>query len=118
MCEIFLDHLEFFAYHGVSEEERQVGNRYAVDVRIITDFSGAAIEDNIKHTINYETVYHIVKNEMAIPTKLLEHLGYRIVKKIFSEFDEINEVYVSISKFNPPIGGVCRTARIRISEKR
>lgn len=118
MGEISLEQLEFFAYHGVSSEERKIGNRYSVDVTIKTDFSGARQEDSIVHTVNYEKLYRIVKSEMKIPTKLLEHLGYRIVRRVFVKFPEVSNIKVRISKFNPPIGGTCNRATVYIKEKR
>ena len=42
---------------------------------------------------------------MAIPSKLLEHVGLRIINKIKSELSFIEKVKVTVSKINPPIGG-------------
>ena len=47
----------------------------------------------------------IVKEEMAIKSKLLEHVANRILDRIFSEIPLVENAQVSVSKINPPIGG-------------
>jgi 7,8-dihydroneopterin aldolase/epimerase/oxygenase len=56
-----------------------------------------------------------VKEEMAKPSKLLETVGYAIAKKSLDSFKEARSVDVNISKFNPPIGGVCKKATVTVS---
>jgi dihydroneopterin aldolase len=52
---------------------------------------------------------------MAKPSKLLETVGYAIAKKSLDSFKEARSVDVNISKFNPPIGGVCKKATVTVS---
>lgn len=115
---ISLEGLEFFAYHGFYDEEQKVGNKYAVDISIEAVFDKAAEEDQLSGTVNYEKLYKIVFEEMAKPSRLLENIGKRIIKSTFHRFPEVQSVEVSVSKFNPPIGGVCNRARVVLKEKR
>jgi dihydroneopterin aldolase len=55
---------------------------------------------------------------MMIPSKMLEHVGKRIVSKIMTEFQQINSATIEISKFNPPVKGVCRKAKVTMTESR
>ncbi|CAN5558725.1 hypothetical protein BH10BAC4_BH10BAC4_05710 [soil metagenome] len=89
-----------------------------MDVVVETEFGEAAFQDDLSGTINYEDVYAVVKAEMEKPSKLLERVGHSIAEKILEGFPEANSVQISISKFNPPIGGVCRKASVTISKKR
>jgi 7,8-dihydroneopterin aldolase/epimerase/oxygenase len=115
---VSLEGLEFFAYHGFYDEEQKVGNKYAVDISVVTVFDKAAEEDQLAGTVNYEKLYKIVFDEMAKPSRLLENIGKRIIQSTFRKFPEIESVEVSISKFNPPIGGVCNRARVVLKENR
>lgn len=115
---ITLEGLEFFAHHGYYREEQKIGNKFAVDITIITDLSEAAAHDELKETINYETLYKLIRHEMGEPTKLLEHLGKRIIDTVFSNFSNVNEIEVSVSKYNPPVGGICHKATVTLMEKR
>lgn len=113
---VSLEGLEFFAYHGFYQEEQKIGNKYSVDIKVETLFGKAAAEDKLEGTVNYEVLYEIVKNEMNKPSKLLENIAQRIIDATFRQFSDIHFVEVSISKYNPPIGGICNRAKITLKE--
>jgi len=115
---VALEGLEFHAYHGVYPHERSSGNKFEVDVLVQTEFSDSAFQDDLNGTINYENLYAIVKDEMAKPSKLLETVAYAIASKTLDTFKEAQSVEVQISKFNPPIGGVCKKATVTVSKAR
>jgi len=115
---VILEGLEFHAYHGVYAHERSSGNKFEVDLVVETEFGEAAFQDDLSGTINYEVVYMMVKAEMEKPSKLLEKVGHLIAEKILVSFPDAISVQVSISKFNPPIGGVCRKAVVTINRIR
>jgi len=118
MGKVTLEGLEFFAYHGYYDEEQKVGNKYAVDVTVYADFDAAAEHDKLSETVDYETLYNIVAAEMKIRSRLLENIGLRVIRTIFKHFPEVNAADVSVSKFNPPIGGVCNRARVSLMRER
>ena len=99
MGKISLEGLDFFAYHGVSQEEQGIGNRYSVDVEVHADFSEAAKSDDLDGTIDYSVLYRLIKIEMEISSKLLENMGARIVASIFKEFSTITKINLTVSKF-------------------
>jgi len=115
---VALEGLEFHAYHGVYPHERSSGNKFEVDIVVETEFLEAAFQDDLSGTINYEGLYALVKNEMNKPSKLLETVGHAIADKILKSFDSAINVEVKISKFNPPIGGVCKKASVVVFRKR
>lgn len=102
---ISLEGMEFFSYHGCFTEEQIIGTRFIIDLRFETDTSFAEISDNLKQTINYQTVYKLVKNEMDIKSHLLEHVARRILKVVMNAFPEIKSANIKVSKLNPPLGG-------------
>jgi len=118
MGKVALEGIEFFAYHGYYEEERKIGNKYEVNIEVDTDISLAAEEDTLTGTVNYEVLYKIIQDEMVIPSKMLEHVGNRIITKIMTEFQQIQSVTIEISKYNPPVKGVCRKAKVTMSQFR
>ena len=115
---VILEGLEFHAYHGVYAHERSSGNKFELDVEVETEFGDSAFRDDLSGTINYEDVYAVVKEEMARPSKLLERVGHSIAVKILKTFPGALAVRISISKFNPPIGGVCKKASVMLSRQR
>jgi dihydroneopterin aldolase len=115
---ITLEGIEFFAYHGYYEEERTIGNKYSIDITVEADLEEAAREDNLKATINYGKLYQIIREVMEEPSKLLEHIAQRVITKTYEKYPDIDSVEVSVSKFNPPIGGVCHRAKVTLKRKK
>lgn len=113
---IALEKMEFYAYHGYFDEEQKIGNKYEVDVEIYTDLSEAALTDNLKDTIDYGVVYQKVAQVMKTKHRLLEHICHNIIHSLYAEFNSIEKVKVSVSKFNPPLGGVCERSKITIEK--
>jgi len=114
MGKVSLKGMEFYARHGYYEEERVVGNKYSVDVTLDVDFSGAVADDKLEGTVNYEKVYRIVRDVMSIDTNLLEHLAGRMIKALRGGLPEISHAKVTISKYNPPIKGLCKRATVEL----
>lgn len=101
---IYLRNVRFHAFHGVLPQEGIVGNDYLVNLMLDYDFSSALKTDDLQGTLNYAEVYQKVREEMAVPSKLLEHVAGRIAHRLFSDFPEIQKLQLSITKVNPPMG--------------
>lgn len=109
-----LEGMEFHAFHGCLEHERQEGNTFIVDFRARIPVSRAAGSDRLEDTTDYGRIYGIVKSEMERPSDLIEHVAARIVRSIETEFPEIAGFSVRVSKANPPVGGPVSWSRITI----
>lgn len=101
---IYLRNVRFHAFHGVLPLEGIVGNDYLVNLVLDYDFSSAMQTDELQGTLNYAEVYQKVREEMAVPSKLLEHVAGRIAHRLFSDFPEIQKLQLFITKVNPPMG--------------
>ena len=102
---VALEGLELHAFHGVYPHERESGNWFEVDIAVETDFSLAATTDELVGTVNYETLFKIVKAEMEQPSKLLETVTEKIASDVLEIFPNALSVELTVSKINPPIGG-------------
>lgn len=118
-CEIHLDSLRFYAFHGVLPQERTVGGYYTVDLRLqLTDATGAIESDELSATVNYAEAYHIVQREMAIPSALLEHVSGRILHAIFEAFPLVASAIITLRKDTPPMGADCDGCAVTIEAHR
>ena len=114
MALILLENMEFFAYHGCFAEEQIIGNRFIVNLIIETDTSAAESSDKLHDTINYQAVYNIVKQEMSVASKLLEHVASRICVEVKKNFPQIDRLIVKVSKTNPPLGGKLENVSVQL----
>ena len=104
--EISLRGMVFFGTHGANPEERALGQRFGVDLSVWLDLSAPADSDELADTISYSALYKLVRAEMeGEPSKLLEHLAGRILRKVLSSDHRIVRARVSVVKLNPPLKG-------------
>lgn len=101
---ISVEDIKLYAYHGCLEEEGLIGGQYSIDVYIETEFTEAAEKDDLSQTIDYVWVNQIVKQEMAIRSKLIETVGLRIINRL-KNAAKSSEFKVVIKKMRPPING-------------
>jgi len=112
---IELEEMRFWARHGCLESERSKGNLFLVDFRGELDMRKAAGSDNLEDTVNYGLVYDLVKEEMDIPSDLLENVAGRIVRRIAERFPEFARFSVRVSKRRPPVGGPVQWSRVTLT---
>ena len=102
---IRLEGAEFRTYHGCYDLEKKVGNRFVVDVCIEAEIGDAAERDDVTSTVNYLTVYELVREEMGVVSNIIENVALRIADRIKASWDGILRVEVTVAKLAPPLGG-------------
>ena len=117
MITIELNDLEFYAYPGVYDEEKEKGNTFIVNLAVTGDFLEAIEHDKLEGTIDYEKLFSLTQREMETPSNLLEHVVGRIRTAIHEAFPEVKSITISLEKLNPPIGGNLKSTRITLSEE-
>ncbi len=118
MGTIKLRNIRTFSFHGCLEEEGRIGSDYTVDLEVKTDLRKSSVSDNLEDTVDYVVLNRIVVEEMAIRSKLLEHVAHRIITRIFREIPSISRIVLAVSKINPPIGGDVEAVTIEMEEYR
>ena len=111
---IYLRKVRFHAFHGVLPQEKAVGADFTVSLRVGYDFSRAFDTDDVADTLNYAEVFNMVKNEMAQPSQLLEHVAGRIVRKLLTTWPRIESIDLKLNKDNPPMGADCDGAGVEV----
>ena len=115
---IFVNDIQLHAYHGVMPQEQLTGNDYLVSVSARYPIDKAITTDDVQHTLNYAMVYDIVKEEMGISSKLVEHVAGRIAQHLMKHFADISAVRVRVTKLNPPMGAQCAGAGVEVEMTR
>ncbi len=113
---IEIEGMDFFAYHGCFKEERVIGTRFTVDAWLTTDTSESETSDELKHTVNYQAVYALIRREMEQHSHLLEHVAKRVIDALYREFPPLTHVKIKVSKLNPALadGGKIRQVSVTL----
>lgn len=113
---IGLEGMEFYAYHGLYEEERKKGGNYVVDVLVFTDAQQAELNDELSGTVNYEKIYKAVEQNMQQPVKLIEHLARKILDDLRLFISKEDKIRIKIRKLEPPVGAKVAAGVVEIEQ--
>lgn len=95
--------LRLFARHGVFEEERINGNTFELTVHLNYPIESAMKSDDVNDTLNYAEAIEIIRQQMDIPSSLLEHVVGRIHRALTDAYPHITGGFIRLTKLNPPI---------------
>jgi dihydroneopterin aldolase len=118
MGTIKLKNIRTYSYHGCLIEEGKIGSDYSIDLDIKTDLRKSCLSDDLNDTVDYVLLNKIVVEEMEIRSHLLEHVGQRIITRVFGEIPEVSRILLAVSKLNPPIGGDVEAVTVELEEYR
>ncbi|MDR2882292.1 MAG: dihydroneopterin aldolase [Alistipes sp.] len=113
--ELRLEGMEFRAAHGCYDVEQRVGGNFTVDLRLTVEDNGGVAADNIARTVNYVEVYETVREQMAIPSAIIENTADRIMKALTERFPALRRIEITLAKLAPPLGG--KAARVAVTMK-
>ncbi|MDI1354324.1 MAG: dihydroneopterin aldolase [bacterium] len=116
MHTITIEGINLYGFHGCLEEEAKIGGNYVIDVTMTTDFSEAAETDDLNKTIDYCAVYEICKKEMAVRSKLIEQVCKRIHLALRTQFPELRNLCVKVTKLVPPMNGDVEKVSVEIKD--
>lgn len=109
---LYIEDIRLHAYHGCLEEEGRIGGKYRVDIMAEADFSACADSDDLTRTVDYVVVYELVKEEMAVRSKLIETVAKRMAERLARTYPWVVRWELSLTKFNPPVGGSLGQSRV------
>jgi dihydroneopterin aldolase len=102
MLSIHLHNITFFSYHGIHDEERILGSEFELNITVKHSPKQLPVK-HLSDTIDYISVYELVKKRMETPTALLETLATDIARQILYTFALAESVHLSIRKLHPPV---------------
>jgi len=108
---VLLQDIELYGFHGLYPGEKELGAKYIVNLEFVVL---VAPKDKLELTdlVDYKKAYDLVKEEFSIATPLLETLCKRIATTLKKAFPAAEKITVSASKLSPPLGGICKAAKV------
>ncbi len=95
--------LSLYTHHGVSEAEREIGQRLVIDLRIEVGACDATVTDRVEDTVDYgEVCQTVALVAQQRSYKTLERLCTAIADRLLADY-EAESVWVRAAKPEPPI---------------
>lgn len=111
---IKLTNIVFYAHHGYYEAERELGQRFELDIEVECDLRAGAKDDELPSTIDYRKIYALAKDTFEnYKFKLLETVAEKIAKQIIDAFD-VPAVVIRVRKPHVPLKGFLDHIEIEI----
>lgn len=115
---IYVEGIRCYAYHGCMDEEAVIGTDFTVSVVVNSDLSKSSRSDKLEDTVDYVSISAIVQEEMAIRSKLIEHVARRILNRLMDELPEINSAKIIVTKHNAPVQGDVLKVKVELEAGR
>ena len=114
--EIHIDNLEMFANHGVFPEENKLGQKFVINAVLYTDTRKAGLNDDLKASIDYGKVCHLINSFVKGNTfNLIETITERLAEKMLNEIPHLEAVDLEIRKPWAPVGLPLESVSVKIS---
>lgn len=119
MEKIYLKGLKMFAYHGVNEEEKSVGQNFILDIRLKADLSAARVSDNLKDTVNYASVRKTVQRVfLEEKHDLIEHAAEKVCEAVLKDFEQVEKITLKLKKPEAPMNAEFDYVAVKITKRR
>jgi len=115
---ISLHGIDVYAHHGVHPAERELGQRFVIDVDLWADCTVSALTDDLGQALDYTVAHRIVWETMAGTSfQLLEALAGELCR-VLLEGLAVQKVSVRVHKPNPPIPNFLGQATVTLVRDR
>ena len=115
---ILIEGLEFYAFHGATDAEQEIGHRYRADLTLEVEQT-ASETDRVRDTVDYGSVMQLV---IAICTenqfRTVERLCFIVCTGILEEFGRVNGIECYMRKIMPPAPFIAEQAGVHLRMER
>jgi dihydroneopterin aldolase len=116
---VLVRNLQFHAHHGVFDEERAEGRRFAVDVEVDVARTAAGETDELRDTVDYREVAQAVCDVMSGPSHhLVEALAHDMASALFARLPGVHAARIEIRKRATGVPGDPEWVGVRIARHR
>ncbi len=118
MDRVRLEGIDVYAHHGVHPAERELGQRFVVDVDLWADFDAAVRHDELERALDYTAAHRLVRDAVAgNRCQLIEAVAGRVCRALL-EGMAVARVEVTVHKPHPPIPEFLGRVSVTISRDR
>ena len=116
---VSIKNMVFYGFHGVYEFERELGQRFYVDIDMKGNLEKAGKSDQLEETVDYVSVYNHTKDIVEHQRfQLLEALSYNIAGEVLRLQPMVEEVTVRVRKPSVPIAAALDYVEVEAVRRR
>lgn len=115
---VFVEGLEFYAFHGVPAEERVIGHRYVVDLWMTVPPT-ACVSDRVEDSVDYgQVAMRLTDIGQATQFLTVERLGQAMIEEVASSYPLVTSIRLRIAKRLPPAPVIAAATGIELRWER
>lgn len=104
LTKLTIKNVEYYAYHGVKQEEQKLGGKYQVDVDMYYDAKAAIINDDVNYALNYEEAMFCISSIITEENyALVETIASEILNALMDKFEFLQKATVRVRKLTVPM---------------
>ncbi|MFP4282852.1 MAG: dihydroneopterin aldolase [Opitutales bacterium] len=116
---IHLRDLLIYAYHGVLEGERAVGQRFRLNLELRAAPLSNPLTDTLEGRVNYAEVHEVVHREFTrCSCETLEAAGAQLAEAIFADFPGVESLRLRLDKPSVPVDCACDSFGVELEFQR
>ena len=117
---ILLEGMVFFGRHGALPAERELGQRFVVNVEMRLDLQPAGTTDDLAKTVDYGEVHRLVRSIVeGEPVNLIEAVAEKVAASVLKHHQSVDEVRVKVAKPDVRLGDtVLESAAVEVLRRR
>ncbi len=106
MDKIRLKNIVFYAHHGFFQAERDLGQKFEIDIEVEGDLRDSAARDDLSRTIDYRKIYEIARHRFEEEKfKLIETVASHIAEDVLA-LTGVVSVTIRVRKPHVPMRGL------------
>ena len=104
----------FYAHHGFYKAERELGQKFEIDIEIGCNLKDSAQSDDLTKTIDYSKIYGIAQETFShYKFKLLETVAEKMAAEML-KISGVIDVKIKVRKPHVPMNGLLDFVEIEI----
>jgi dihydroneopterin aldolase len=116
---ILIERLEIYGYHGLFGAEKNLGQRFTLDLALTVDLSAASVSDALEDTVDYAAVVAVASKTFSETRhNLLEAAARSVAQAIFAAFPPVESLSLTLRKLSPPIPANLRAVGVSLDFRR
>ncbi|AWI03178.1 2-amino-4-hydroxy-6-hydroxymethyldihydropteridine diphosphokinase [Clostridium drakei] len=118
MDKMYIENLQIYGFHGVNQQEKDLGQRFIISAELFLDLKEAGESDNLNKTVNYaELCFEIEEQFTKQKYDLIESAAEKLAEFILLKYEIVKKIKLKVKKPWAPIGKPVEHVAVEVDRK-